>query len=623
PAFDEYAATGDWAAAIRAAIGEEPPAGLVWVRIAADGGLDVRTGPARIVLSGGVTEIEVVVDSAADREAVVRVAGSDLTVPPGGAEFVVLEVRSDSVSVVCGEQRRDVTGVVVPAPAAELLLTSPDGARWSVRDHTGGAWFPPGVPQKWDAADRPFFHTDPGTTAVAVPAVPLAVVAARGLEFERREVAVEPVAGGQVSVDYAPVRRFDPAASGWFGGDLHVHLNYSGDHVLSPAAAARMQRGEALHLLHLTAGNFGGALVYDRELLETTAGDDLWCSDAMIGRAGLEFRNDLLGHVHGLGLTGVPGVLHTGHEGTSHPWDWPPNAAACARMRELDAVTTYAHPVFAPGDEPDDEPDDLFRPWRMVEARELVADAALGLVDAIELASCFDDRGAVVLYHHLLSCGLRLAATAGTDTFLSFAHGPATASGPPGWCRVYAQLRGATLSVERFASAVRAGRTTVTNGPWLELDVGGRGPGDVVELAAGDRLRVRARVTGSGVDRLVLHGPDGELAATASSTLEHEVVAGDGGLWIAAAAYGGREDPYTVGAPVFAHTSPVHVEVGGRRVARAASARWCLRMLDGVQQLAAEQGRFDPEHRERQLGDLTAVLDRAREFYDEVLRTAR
>src|SRR6185437_16134506 len=106
-------------------------------------------------------------------------------------------------------------------------------------------------------------------------------------------------------------------------------------------------------------------------------------------------------------------------------------------------------------------------------------------------------------------------------------------------------------SVERFASAVRAGRTTVTNGPWLELDVGGRGPGDVVELAAGDRLPVRARVTGSGVDRLVLHGPDGELAATASSTLEREVVAGDEGLWIAAAAYGGRDDPYTVGAPVF------------------------------------------------------------------------
>ena len=100
------------------------------------------------------------------------------------------------------------------------------------------------------------------------------------------------------------------------------------------------------------------------------------------------------------------------------------------------------------------------------EARELVADAALGLVDAVELVSCFDDRGALVLYHHLLSCGLRLAATAGTDTFLSFARGPAPASNPPGWGRMYAQLGAAPLSTAARTgpSAPRAhsriGRTT-------------------------------------------------------------------------------------------------------------------------------------------------------------------
>ena len=126
----------------------------------------------------------------------------------------------------------------------------------------------------------------------------------------------------------------------------------------------------------------------------------------------------------------------------------------------------------------------------MVEARELVADAALGLVDAVELVSCFDDRGALVLYHHLLSCGLRLAAAAGTDTFLSFARGPAPASNPPGWGRVYAQLGDAPLCTAAFADAVRAGRTVVTNGPWLTLDVDGHGPGRVLDRGRGDRLRV-------------------------------------------------------------------------------------------------------------------------------------
>jgi hypothetical protein len=336
PAFEEFAATGDWAGAVRAAVGDEPPPGLVRVEVPGDGTLGVRTGPARPAIRGRLAQLEVIVDSSADREVVVDVAGHELRVPPGGAEFVAVEVSADdaSMTVVCGEQRREVTGMVAPTRAAELVLASAHGARWSVLDVSGGGWFPSGVPQKWDAADMPFFHTDPGTTALAVPAVPLRIVGARGLEFERLDITVEPTPGEPVPVDYAPARRFDPAASGWYGGDLHVHLNYSGDHVLHPADAARMQRGEALHLLHLTAGNFGGALVYDRELLQATVGGDVWSAGGLVARAGLEFRNDLLGHVHGLGLTGVPEVLHTGHDtrarrirGTGLPM--PPRAAGC------------------------------------------------------------------------------------------------------------------------------------------------------------------------------------------------------------------------------------------------------------------------------------------------------
>ena len=91
----------------------------------------------------------------------------------------------------------------------------------------------------------------------------------------------------------------------------------------------------------------------------------------------------------------------------------------------------------------------------------------------------------------------------------------------------------------------------------------------------------------------------------------------DRGLWLAPAAHGGS-DPHTVGAPVFAHTTPVYVDVDDRRVARRASARWCLRQLDLLQELAREQGRFDPDAREQQCGDLVEVLDRAREFYRSI-----
>ncbi|SEP25551.1 CehA/McbA family metallohydrolase [Trujillonella endophytica] len=615
PSITEYASTGDWAAAVRSAVaGRELPAGLAVVTVAADGTATARTGPSRPGIAGRPVPVDVLVLSAADRDLEVTVDGVGVPVPAGGVGLRTVDVdpAAPGVAVATGGSELGLLPVHLATPGS-LRLVAPECARWSVTDPTGGPWGPAGRPAKWDALDRPYWHGADET--IEVPAGPVHVVVCRGLEYERVTVDVVVAPGGHEEVRWSPVRRFDPGADGWRSGDLHVHLNYSGDHVLDPADAARMQAGEGLDLVQLAAGNLGGALVYDRELLEGTAGEPLWSGDH-VGVAGLEFRNDLLGHLHALGHRSVPDVLHTGHEGTGQPWDWPPNAAACADLRERGGLPTYAHPSFSPLD----DVAALYGPYRSVEARELVADAALGLVGALEVVSCADDRGAVVLWHHLLNCGLRPAATAGTDVFLSFAHGPGVASNPPGWGRVYARLDGAPLTVASFRDAVAAGRTVVTNGPWVTLTVDGAGPGAVLDRRPGDVLRVAATVAGSGVDRFVLHGPDGELAATDGTRLAVEVPV-SAATWLTAAAYGG-DDPHTLGAPVFASTSPVHVEVAGRRVARAASARWCLAALDGLAALAEAEGRFDPARREAQLGDLLDVVERARAFYRGVLADA-
>lgn len=191
-------------------------------------------------------------------------------------------------------------------------------------DETGGAWFPDGVPAKWDGAHRPYFHAHEAT--LPVPASPLRVTCARGAEFDPVTATVHPEPGAPTTVELRPVRLVDPAVEGWYSGDLHVHLNYSGDLVLAPEQGRAMQRGEGLALMNLTAGNLGGALVYDRELLEHTAGRDLWASPDHVARASVEFRNDLLGHLHGLGPTSPPARYQTGHDHAPHPHDWPPNA---------------------------------------------------------------------------------------------------------------------------------------------------------------------------------------------------------------------------------------------------------------------------------------------------------
>src|SRR5829696_1451801 len=613
PVLEAYGETGDWPAAVRLVLGAELPAGVVVVRVGPDRELSARTGPARLGVAGRPVQLDVVLDSAAPDDVTLTVAGRATPLPARGAAVVTLDLDggAPALPVSLGDSEVRVDGAVRTVPAAELRLTSPRCARWSVTDAAGGAWFPDGVLAKWDVHDRPFFHA--ADVTLAVPAAALRVAWARGLEYDRVEQEVRPSPGECHTVDCDPPRLVDPAAAGWYGGDLHVHLNYSGDMVCTPQDAARMQLGEGLHLLNLVAGNCQTSLVYDRELLETTAGTDLsWSGPDAVARMGVEYRNDLLGHVHGLGLSAPPGRYHAGHERSGTPADWPPNRDACAELRALGATVGYAHPAYTPF--PDGSTDDFFATPRSVEARELVADAALGVVDSVDLISPFDDEGAIFLYHRLLSCGLRLAATAGTDAFLSFAHGPGVASNPPGWGRVYAQLGDRPLSVAAFQDAIRAGRTVVTNGPWLTLEVAGAGPGTVLAAAAGDRLDVRATVAGAGTDRLSLVGPDGVLAESTGGELRHELVV-DGPSWLAAVARG-PGNPTTLDRAALAHTSPVYVDVAGRRVARAADARWCLDLLGRLAGVAAEHGHFDDAEQHR---DLVAVLGDARAFYRGVV----
>jgi hypothetical protein len=612
--MEAFALTGDWASAVRSAIGDEVPAGVAVVRIGAAGELAADLGPARPAIAGHGVPIDVVLDSAADTELALTVGGRPVRVPARGAavERVELDGADPAFTVALDGRTLRVEGAARSAPAAELRLTAPACVRWSVTDAGGGAWFPEGVLPKWDYHHRPFFHAHEAT--LAVPAEPLVVACARGLEFDRTEQEVAPDAGQRLEVAGSPARLFDPTAHGWYGGDLHVHMNYGGDLVCAPQDAARMQRGEGLHLANFVAGNGQTSLVYDRELLEATAGTDLpWSTGEMVARAGVEYRNDLLGHVHALGPSRPPARYFTGHERSDHPEDWPPNKVACQELRDLGATVGYAHPA-ASEFPPDWSPSRFLAMPRSVEARELIADAALGVVDSIDVMSPFNHEGAVFLYHRLLSCGLRLAATAGTDVFLSFSHGPEVASNPPGWGRVYAQLGGRPLSVAGFQEAIRAGRTMVTNGPWLELEVNGHGPGAALDLAAGDQLDVRARTAGPGAEHLTLVGPDGVMAEgdeLGELRLETSV---EGPTWIAAVARGGR-NPNTLDVSVLAHTSPVYVDVAGQRVARAADARWCLEFLDALEQFVREHGRFEAATRAAHLGDLVAVLDEARAFY--------
>jgi hypothetical protein len=509
---------------------------------------------------------------------------------------------------------------VEPSMDGRLRLIADGMSRWTVLDERGGGWFPDGAPRKYDQSNRPFFHGN--DLLVEVPVGQVTVSVARGCEFRSATVTVDVSAGEEILVELSPERIYDAAARGWYGGDLHVHMNYSGDLVCTPRDAALMQEGEGLHLMNLVAANAQTALIYDSEAFEHFAGRDLpWTKGETVARWGVEYRNDMLGHFHALNPSAPPTRYQTGHSRSNEPQDWPPNSVAATEFRERGATVGYTHPVMVAMGE-DGSSAEVFAPHRArsVEARELVGDAALGLVDSVDLIGCPNHiEGTEYLYHRLLGCGLRLAATAGSDVFLSHSRG--FLSNPPGWFRAYADLGGQPLSVSAWQDAVRAGRTFVTNGPWLELDVDGCGPGDSLVCTGPRSVQVVTRIVGLGVEQLEIVGPAGpvetlKLRARAVETALTAEIDVRGPVWLAAIARGGSHPAFAGPQPqVYAHTSPVWVDVAGRSVARPADAEWCLDWLDRLEDLARTQGNFTAAG---QFEDLVGVLDEARAFYRNI-----
>ncbi|MFD1937467.1 CehA/McbA family metallohydrolase [Nonomuraea mangrovi] len=579
------------------------PGSLAALRIA-DEGVRLECTPRPVL--GPPPKVPLLIDSWRDGPVAVEVDGVRRELRGAGAWLAEVaagsELTVDGIPVSLSRLARTV-------PSARLRLSAGFPCRWSVFGADGHGWFPDGAPHRHDFHGLPYFHGD--DLVLDVPADTLTVTVTRGMEYGEALTAVTLAPGEERTVRLTPRRVHDAAARGWYGGDMHVHLNWAGDRVAAPADAAAVQLGEDLHVLNLLAGNVSGARVYDREALDHWAGADLpWSDGTHVARMGVEYRNDLLGHVYAFAPAKPPERFHTGFEGEA---DWPPNADALRELRQSGALLGYSHPFGLPLAE-DDPPRRLVRPVaRNCSARELVVDAALGLVDSLDVLTHAHIGATAIVYRRLLGAGNRLAVSAGTDTMLSFTHLDRQSS-PPGWARVYARVEGA-LSAASFADAVRRGRTFATTGPWLELSVDGQEPGAVLDLALGSEVGVTARVVGAEVSELRLRTADGVLAVSEGQSLTASLRVSSP-TYVLAEAVGGP-CPRSMTGETYALTSPVYVEVEGAGVARHEDVRWCLDWLDALEELLREHAVLrTPE----QLGDHLGLLERAREVYRARLR---
>jgi len=387
------------------------------------------------------------------------------------------------------------------------------------------------------------------------------------------ELTVQPVAPGR--------------QERWISADDHIHLMRSreDDEVFLQWLAAE----------DLGVGNFLELQRQQHAAVQYAFGEagEARSSGSSI-RSGHESRSRFYGHTLFLGPDRMIRPLSIGLEYANTPEAYPHPGILFAEGRRQGALTGFAHFY---GSQPNST---------------LLMELVHGQLDFVELFQFGELKTAE--WYELLNAGFRVVGLAGIDF-------PANMGRMSPWPRVLpllgpertlAPLRPGPSAYEAWAKGVRDGEVVVTNGPFLELEVNGSGPGTTIDWQ-GESLTLKGSAFAAyhrPIERIeVLR--NGEVAAhyegrdpQANFDFELQI---EESSWIAARAVSPSEE----GEPVLqAHTNPVYFHLGGEPV----------RVEDGREALRA---RWRKESEYFRSGELVFENEeQQREFFERVEQTS-
>jgi hypothetical protein len=495
-----------------------------------------------------------------------------------------------------------------PAGRLELAVADASGgapqiARVAIGQVGGKFHAPPGALYRLLRGELHFYGA---AAALEVPAGRYRVSAARGPEYTVAHQELEVRAGETTKATVALERWTNQAERGWYSGESHIHANYGyGPWYNSPQTMLEQCAGEDLHVANFMVANSDGGGVFDREYFRGRP--DPLSDDRTLLYWNEEFRSTIWGHMTLLNLEHLVEPIYTGFLHTSQPWDAPSNADVADLTHDQDGLVNYTHPA-----QPVEDP--YAGPYS---AKAMPMDVALGKIDSMDVMGSNHEANLPVWYH-MLNCGLRIPASAGTDCFLN-----RIPSRLPGSDRAYVRIEG-EFSYKRWIEGLKAGRTFVTNGPMLELTVNGQPLGTTVRAEPGSSLDIKGRASAAyPLDHIELI-QSGSVAAVARAEARGKslTIALDASLpversgWVALRAFG-PPHPDAPRGPAFAHTSANFIEVPGKPADARADAAYFLAWLD---RLAA-----DIHHRDRipsrSRPHIEAQLAEARKFYEKLGET--
>jgi hypothetical protein len=428
-----------------------------------------------------------------------------------------------------------------------------------------------------------FFYTL-GTVEANVPAGALRIEVAKGYEYRPVTKQIEVTKEKSTVVEIRLERSLDMAARGWYSGDTHIHLDRQNE----------KETSDALQLIEAEDIRFGFLLAMnDPKTYTGTMETQTWPQDMGMGRAsarshgiytitsGQEYRNKAYGHI----LLLLNDRLVFPDE-SFDPNDWPLFDAVVRDTHDANGVALHAHGGYE---------------------QEIYADYVHGAGDAIEVLQFAVYRGVGLEgWYHMLNARYRLPMVGGSD----YPYCRALGDG-----RTYVQ--GETgIDVEAWTQGLVQGKSFVTTGPMLLLQVNGNTPGSIMELSKDTEklsieIEVLSEVVANEYVELIVNGKVMERIHLKDSTLPQRVslsreIECTQSMWIAARTYA----MHPAGLPNSeAHTNPIYIQEDGKPIRHQESIDWLVKKLDGQIQ----------EHEKREFKHKAEVLHYFKQAREKLL----
>ena len=530
----------------------------------------------------------------------------------GNTSLRVVSVPGGATAIIRATTRR------LRHPSGQLVLTirdaagRPTSARISVTGADGRGWAPDdawrhaddGFDRKERKFELTYFHAN-GGASLTLPAGAYTILVTRGLEYAAVTRGVAVGAGQILRNRIRLTRLIDLPARGWWSGDLHVHMNYGGAYLATPATLRFQAEAEDLHVVE-------NLIVNKEQRIPDVGffrgGPDPVSTPRTIIAHDQEFHTSWWGHTGHLGLSQhliLPD--YAGYAGTAAASLFPDNATVAELARAQGGVSGYVHPFDPPLPDPAG-PDPL--------TYGLPVDVALGRVDYMEVVGFSDHRTTAAVWYRLLNAGFRIAAGAGTDAMTNYA----SLRGPVGMNRVFVRS-GTALRYRGWLAGLKAGRSFVTNGPLLSFTLNRREVGSEIALPGGvhqltARVSLRSIVP---VERLEIVANGVVVASiplTGNRTTAEAVIpipVARSGWFTLRAWSSGAVSPVLDSYP-FATTSPVYVLVGGKPIRSRDDARYFVGWIERLEAAAAAHAGWNDQ---AEKSEVLTRLGQARQVFLE------